>query len=551
MNRVEQEHEGSNFLRHIPCGSCGSSDANSEYDDGHTHCFACGAHTGGTGTPDRPPPKPVAGLISGEVRGLRARRISEETCKHFGYKVGTYKNRTVQIAPYYDADNRLVSQHLRFADKGFIWLGDQKLALPFGSNLWPKTGKQVVVTEGEVDAMSMSQLQGNKWPVVSIGCGAGPQIRKYFGRNRAYFMGFEKVILMFDMDEPGRAAVKEAAAVLGNRAYIADLPLKDANEMLLAGRGEELINAMWKAKVYRPEGILDMADLKAQVMERPQWGLSWPFDRLTQLTYGIRTGEIYALGAGTGIGKTDFFTQTIKHLVVEHKQPCGVFALEQSPTETAMRIAGKLAGRTFHIPDSGWTEEDFERAWTTLMVSGKVFLYDSFGQNDWSIVREKIEYLHHVYGVRYFFIDHLTALAAWQDDERKELELIMSEMGALVKQLDSTIFLISHLATPDGKSHEEGGRVTIRHFKGSRAIGFWSHYMFGMERDQQAENEIERKTTVFRVLKDRYTGRATGEVFHFGYDQESGMLYEAKDPASAAGNGFEDETEDDKKDGEF
>lgn len=35
----------SNFLRHLSCETCGSSDANGLYSDGHTHCFACGATT--------------------------------------------------------------------------------------------------------------------------------------------------------------------------------------------------------------------------------------------------------------------------------------------------------------------------------------------------------------------------------------------------------------------------------------------------------------------------------------------------------------------------
>ena len=29
------------FVRHIPCDNCGSSDANSLYSDGHTYCFVC------------------------------------------------------------------------------------------------------------------------------------------------------------------------------------------------------------------------------------------------------------------------------------------------------------------------------------------------------------------------------------------------------------------------------------------------------------------------------------------------------------------------------
>jgi len=484
-------------------------------------------------------------MISGEFKSLYSRKVSEETCKHFGYMVGTYKHSTVQIAPYYDGDGRLVAQKLRFPDKNFVFLGEPKSALPFGSHVWQKTGKKIVVTEGEVDALSMSQVQGNKWPVVSIGCGAGPQIRKYFAKHRDYFSGFEEVVLMFDMDEAGREAMKEAASVLGSRARIADLPLKDVSDMLKAGRTAELIDAMWKAREYRPEGIVDMADLKEAVKARPALGLSWPFRKLTEMTYGIRTGELYGLGAGTGIGKTDFFTQTMMHFVIEHQVPIGVFSLEQSPTETATRIAGKVAGQTFHIPDSGWIEADLDRAWTSLMASGKVFLYDSFGQNDWNIVREKIEYLFHAHGVRYFFLDHLTALAAWQDDERKELEMIMSEMGALVKKLDIAVFFISHLATPEGKPHEEGGRVMLRHLKGSRSIVQWAHYVIGLERNQQDDSEAVRTTTIVRMLKDRYTGRSTGQTFHIGYDQYTGLLYETSppDPNKAKDFGFVDAIE--------
>lgn len=544
-SRYTEDHNDSSFVRHLACASCGSRDANSLYTDGHTHCYACGNTVGGNRNVCAGGTKKITGLISGEIRGLRARKITEATCKHFGYQVGQFKGATVQIAPYYDADRQLVAQKVRWANKDFKVFGDIKKALPFGSHCWPKTGKMIVVTEGEVDALTMSQVQGNKWPVVSIGCGAGPGIRKYMAKHKEYFSGFDKVILMFDMDAPGREAAKMAAQVIGATAHIADLPLKDPNEMLLADRTAELIQAMWGAKVHRPEGILLMSDLKEAAMKKPTWGLSWPFQSLTEMTYGIRTGEIFTLGAGTGIGKTDFFAQTATHLIKEHKVPIGYFSLEQSPVETAIRLAGKLAEKTFHVPDSGWREKDFSKAWDVVEASGRVYLYDSFGQNDWDVVREKIEYLHHHNDVNHFFIDHLTALAAWQEDERKELEVIMSEMGSLVKKLDIWICLISHLATPEGKPHEEGGRVMLRHFKGSRAIAQWTHFGFALERDQQDENEEARQTTTGRMLKDRYTGRSTGKLFYLGYDQKTGMLHEKGAPSLsvAAAHGFDAEEE--------
>ena len=110
----------------------------------------------------------------------------------------------------------------------------------------------------------------------------------------------------------------------------------------------------------------------------------------------------------------------------------------------------------------------------------------------------------------------------------------MAEMGSLVKELGVWVLFVSHLATPEGTPHEEGGRVKIRHFKGSRAIGFWSHFMIGLERDQQAEDEEDRSTTTYRMLKDRYTGRSTGETYRIGYEQQTGRLVEARDALELA-----------------
>jgi twinkle protein len=140
--------------------------------------------------------------------------------------------------------------------------------------------------------------------------------------------------------------------------------------------------------------------------------------------------------------------------------------------------------------------------------------------------------------VRLFYLDHLTALAAAEDDERTALERIMAEMASLAKELRVIIHFISHLSRPEGKPHEEGGRVMIRHFKGSRAIGFWSHFMFGLERDQQNDDPAVRSVTTFRCLKDRYTGNATGECIHYGYDEGIGRLV-ACDAPSERSDGFD------------
>lgn len=524
------DKEPSHFLLHVPCAGCGSSDANSLFSDNHQYCFACEAYvapsgdTPATSTPSR---KASAGLIQGEYRDLIKRGIREETCRFFGYKVGTFKEQNVHIAPYYTAEGQEVAQKIRFPDKEFTVLGKLKESNGFfGANLWGG-GRKLVITEGEIDCMTVSQVQNNKWPVISVPNGA-QGAAKAIKAHLEYFDKFEEVVLMFDMDDPGTAAAQECAALFPvGKCKIATLSMKDPNELLQAGKSEQIVTAIWQAKAYRPDGLVGVADLMDELNKDVEQGLPWFLPSLTQLTFGRRYGEIYGLGAGTGIGKTDVFTQQIAFDIHDLQHHVGLIFLEQQPTETVTRVAGKLAGKRFHVPDGSWTKE--ERNACVLSLDGKVTLYDNFGQTEWSVVAAKIRYMAVAEGIRIFYVDHLTAMADTAD-EKGSLEQIMKEMASLAKALKVIIHFISHLATPEGKSHEEGGHVSMKHFKGSRAIGFWTHFAFGLERNQQSTNEKVRQTTTLRCLKDRYTGQATGHLLYLGYDKETGRLFETVAP---------------------
>ena len=543
------DKEDSIFLRHIPCENCGSSDANSLFSDGHQYCFACEAYVHGDGevpTHNHSGKKRMEGLLTGEFKSLQKRGLTEDTCRKFGYQVGRDKNDTlVQIAPYYDEAGAMVAQKIRYANKDFKFIGEPKRVVLFGSNLW-NNGKKLVITEGEIDAMSVSQAQNNKWPVVSIPNGA-QGAKKSLAKCLDYLNGFEEIILMFDQDEPGRKAAVECAELFApGKCKIASLPLKDANECLQAGREQDIIQAIWNAKPYRPDGLVSVADLMDELTKPVEIGYPWWLQPLTDLTFGRRKGEIYGLGAGTGVGKTDFLTQQIAYDITTLGMKVGTIFLEQKPTETAKRVAGKIKGRRFHVPNSGWSQEELVDAVQGL--NGKLVMYDSFGETEWDVIKGKIRFMAVAEGIELIYLDHLTAMADTAD-EKGSLEQIMKEMAGLANELGIIITFVSHLTTPEGKPHEEGGRVTIRHFKGSRAIGFWSYFMFGLERDQQHDDPVLRQVTTFRILKDRYTGQATGETIYLGYDGDTGLLSQIE------GNPFEDSTFKDEtqshSDGEF
>lgn len=536
------------FVAKEPCPACGSRDNLARYSDGHAYCFGCEHYEPPEGEERTytAPERRVTGLIpTGEYIALTKRKLTEEDCRRTGYSVSELNGQPVQVAAIKDPlTGETVAQKVRFPDKDFRYLGDTKDDPFFMQHMWKDGGKRVVITEGEVDAVTLSAIQSHKWPVVSITKGV-KGAKKQIQQQLKWLDKFDEVVLMFDNDElhtkpdgttwyPGQDTAAECATVFKpGKCKIARLPLKDVSDMHVAGRDDEVITAVWQAKTYRPDGVVTLADLRERILAPPEQGFPWWDERLTELTFGRRLGETYAFGAGTGVGKTDWFTEQMMFDITTLNEPIGIFALEQPPDETGKRLAGKFAGQRFHVPavKAGWTQEQLVSTLDTLEASGKVFFYDNFGATDWGIIASTIRYLAHSEGVRLFYLDHLTALAAGEDDDLAALKRIMSEMAALAKELKIVIHFISHLSRPkEGKPHEEGGRVMIRHFYGSSAIGFWSHYMFGLERDQQADDPAVRGITTFRCLKDRYTGQATGECIFYGYDDKAGRLVPTDKP---------------------
>lgn len=555
------EEQESEFVGKEPCPKCGSRDNLARYSDGHAYCFShgCGHYEPAAGqaeTPKGRQNKVSKDLIPiGEAVAILPRNLTEETCKKWGYTVSEMNGKAVQIANYRDQSGQIVAQKVRFKGKDFRFLGDAKEAGLYGQHLWRDGGRRVVITEGEIDALSVSQVQGNKWPVVSLPTGA-TGAKKAIQKALQWLLMFEEIVLMFDDDEPGQDATKECVALFPpGRCKVARIAgYKDASEALVDGKGALIVDAIFGARVFRPDGIVTLRDVRHQATTPTEMGLPWFSPKLNETLYGRRLHEIITIGAGTGVGKTELLAKQLHYDLTVLNEPVGVFLLEQQPGETGKRLASTHAGKQFHVPNKDhdnplWTPEELNAAYD--QIEGlPLFLYDSFGATDWEVVKTTIRFLAHSEGVRLFYIDHLTALAAMEDDEKTGLERIMAEMGGLVQELPITIHLVSHLATPEGKPHEEGGRVMIRHFKGSRAIGFWSVTMLGLERDQQATDMAVRTTTTVRVLKHRPVGSAVGACVWLQYQPDSGMYVELEDDPTkrkddADTYGFERDGDDD------
>jgi twinkle protein len=447
-------------------------------------------------------------LLVGEYKSLVKRKISEETCRLFKYSYAEYKGETYQVANYYKT-GKLVGQKLRSADKQFKCLGDMKSTELFGQHLWKDGGKMVIITEGEIDAMSVSQLQGNKYPVVSLPNGIS-SAKKAIQNNLDWLENFESVILMFDMDEVGQAGAEEVAPLFSpSKCKIARLPLKDANECLVAGKGAEVISAIWNAKTYKPESILSVSDAFQDAVKMPEQGIPFPWETLNKLTYGIKRKTSYYLGAGVGVGKTNWAKELQSWLVNVQGLPVGVFMLEESVGRTLKGIAGKFVGKPFHKPDGSFTQQELEDAIKSL--EGKVYLYNhATSGTDWDSIKKSIRYMVVSLGIKDIFLDNLTVMVAHlpSSEANDEVNRIAKELAQLLQELDFTVYGFSHLNPPStGASHERGGKVLVSQFTGSRGLMRFGNYMLGIERNLDPElPPEERNLSTMVLLKDREYG---------------------------------------------
>ena len=520
------------FLRHTSCPTCGSSDGNSEYSDGHYFCFVCQTYTKGE--------RRVTPISQNLIQDLRpinklTRGIREETFSKFNYCYGTYRGATVHVAPFY-FKGKLVAQKIRTKDKDFYWVGEAKNIELFGQHLWKNSGdyrKRIIITEGEIDCLSVSQAFSNKWPVVSIPSGA-QSAAKYLKQQLEFLEGYEEIVLGFDNDEPGRKATEECCQLFSpGKVKVADWsPYKDANEMLQDGKAYEITQRVFDAKQYRPDGIVAAEDLWEVVNTPPEKGYDIQYPKLNGMLQGLRKGELVMFTAGSGIGKSTIVHEIGYYLKQQYGLKIGVIALEENVKRTIERYMSIYLEKPLHISREGFSEEDLKVAFD--VASQNLWLYDHWGSLETSRLLSKLRYMVKALGVDFIILDHISIVVSGLEDagqdERKDIDRLMTNLRSLAEETNVGILGVVHLKRKEqGKSFNEGRQVSLSDLRGSGSLEQLSDAVVALERDQQGDSP--NRSTI-RVLKNRFTG-VTGQADELDYSPTSGRLL--------AVSGFENE----------
>lgn len=541
------------FLYHAPCENCGSSDGNSVYSDGHEYCFVCEHRV--PASDERKEKlssrrrivgggKPMSynvwnfGESNGRYSALTARGISKETCQKAGYWIAKVDGVMYQVADYRDQNGNIVSQKVRDKDKNFKTTGSHKSDALFGKHLW-NGGKKIVVTEGEIDMLTVMELQDCKYPVVSLGHGASAA-KKTCAANYEYFDQFEQIILMFDMDEAGRKAVEEAAQVLpAGKVRVAVLPCKDANECHLNGHDREIMEQVWNAGPWIPDGVVSALSLRERIREHlsSEESVGLLFSGCTGIndkTLGARGGEVIMVTSGSGMGKSTFVRQQALQWGTAMGKKVGLAMLEESVEETAEDLIGLHNRVRLRQSDSLKREivenGKFDQWFDELFGNDSFHLYDSFAEAETDRLLAKLAYMRSGLGCDVIILDHISIVvsASGESDERKMIDNLMTKLKGFAKSTGVVLVVICHLKNPDkGKAHEEGRPVSITDLRGSGALRQLSDTIIALERNQQGDMP---NLVLVRILKCRFTGD-TGIAGYMEYNKETGWL----EPSSYSG----------------
>ncbi len=508
------------------------------YSDGHAHCFACGHHLNATGEvvkqQERKPTRTKGIEMTGVSGPIKDRKISEAIVRKFG--VTLEKDKAGEVIrhhyPYVDKDGNTVGTKVRTcATKDFKATGTFDGTGLFGQNVWREGGKYITITEGELDALAVSEMFDGRWPVVSIKRGSASAV-KDIKESLEWLETFENVVISFDMDEAGKKATEQILPLFShNKAKVIELPLKDAGDMLKNGRIKEFTQAFWDAKPYRPVDVVSFGDEEcwdAFVKRGTEEVTPLPeaYGALNaMMNGGIAAGEVTIIGALTSIGKTTMIYNLLYDMVLQSNKKIGCVLLESDLGETIEKIVSIHSGENISLVEQKDRDNStYREFYDDFKERSNVHILNHLGFSDVDELFSKMRWMVKGDDCDVLVLDPLHA--AVRSNENGQIDEFMDRCLKLAKETGVSIIIVSHMRKPN---LSDPHAVSEYDMKGSGSINQIAFNTILLSRDKMAEDEYTRNSTLVQLVKCRRTGR-TGHAGWLYYEETSGRMVAGMEP---------------------
>lgn len=428
------------------------------------------------------PPKPQCRQPVGKVRDYltEARNIPDVVLE--AYKIGEQGDDI--IFPFLLPDGTLALAKSRRAEDGAKpkpTAADCEPVL-FGWQAIPANAREIIITEGEIDALSWAAFGFHALSVPFGGGKGGKQnwIENEFERLER----FERIFISTDMDKPGDEAAEEIAARLGrHRCYRVKLKRKDANECRVAGDGQfAMKEALANAQALDPDGLKRPADYVDKVIhlfwpahDQPE-GYTLPYGKLSE-KFHLRPAELTLWSGASGSGKSQILSDCIPHWIKQGSRVC-LASLEMKGEQTLRRMVKQTSG--IDRPASSYIPR------VLGYLDGGLLLYERVGKAGVAPLLEVFDYARAKYGCDQFIIDSLMRLGIAQDDYNGQEKAVFQIVDWTI-QNNVHVHLVAH----SRKGERGQGAPETEDIKGAMEIGANSFNILTVWRNKRHEEELQ------------------------------------------------------------
>lgn len=490
--------------------------------------------------------KDRTGIDSKNFRGIKT-----EVSKFFGVRYEYNEEDGGIAAVYYPCTTgfKLSGYKKRSVPKSFSAIGNVgRDADLFGQFRFQSvSGKYCLLVAGEADQLAAYSMLKDYYdskgedtiPVVSGTTGeksSYKQIQKHY----EWFNRFERIHVCYDMDDAGREAVEAVVKVLPKgKVFVMQLPMKDCNDLLLAGKQKEFVRAFFNAKPYVPSGIVGSSSLGDKIRDAekvPKVPLP-PFMRKVQdlMAGGIPLKRIVNLGSASGTGKSTIIDEMVYFWILNSPHKPGVVTLESDCSEYGKKLISRHMGRKIDLIDDYDYKQDFLDSEAFRAAEKELFETED-GQDRFHLVEERDGSVSDIKDLimqliiqcecKIIILDPLQDILDGMSID--EQSVFMKWLKGATKSHDVSFVLVNHVRKSSGgqKANSTGADLHEEDFQGSSSIFKSAACNLLFTRNKEHENEMFRNVTTMKMTKCRWTGRTSPTAGQFYYDNDTHTLHD-------------------------
>nr|MBN2277094.1 replicative DNA helicase [candidate division Zixibacteria bacterium] len=244
----------------------------------------------------------------------------------------------------------------------------------------------------------------------------------------------------------------EASNGIVNSCYILD---QDVSEIL--DRAEQNIFAISESRLRK--GFTPLSELVPSTFEQIEnfqetkgglAGISTGYAKLDEMTGGFHDGEFIVVAGRPSMGKTALALNIAEFMAIEHNVPIGVFSIEMSKEQLALRM---LCGRARLSQHKLRTNRLRDAEWQKLTLAAeplseaKIFIDDSAVLTPLEM-RAKSRRLKAHHNVGLIVVDYIQMMYASgrAENRQQEMAMISRSLKTLAKELNIPVVAISQLS---------------------------------------------------------------------------------------------------------